>query len=155
MWKVAHDCIFGVDAEARAARTSKMNMIMHGDGHGGIHHHDGFVDVNGIFPGRFDFVLTNPPFGATVGEDQKVGTTPETIVTTAGDIRKEYEERFGEPYKASYARMLKAEQNHTPILSMYDLGKDQKGLKSELLFLERCLQLLRPGGKLGTKADAI
>ena len=28
---------FGVDANARMARTSKMNMIMHGDGHvGGI-----------------------------------------------------------------------------------------------------------------------
>ena len=48
------------------ARTSKMNMIMHGDGHGGVHHHDGFINVNGIFDGRFDIVLTNPPFGANV-----------------------------------------------------------------------------------------
>ena len=43
------------------ARTSKMNMIMHGDGHGGVHHHDGFINVNGIFEGRFNIVLTNPP----------------------------------------------------------------------------------------------
>ncbi len=41
-------------------------MIMHGDGHGGVHHHDGFLDVNGIFEGRFDIILTNPPFGANV-----------------------------------------------------------------------------------------
>ena len=43
-----------------------MNMIMHGDGHGGVHHHDGFLNVNGIFEERFDIVLTNPPFGANV-----------------------------------------------------------------------------------------
>ena len=43
------------------ARTSKMNMILHGDGHGGVHHHNGFVNVNGVFEERFDVVLTNPP----------------------------------------------------------------------------------------------
>lgn len=40
--RLAWNCIFGCDAEPRAARTAKMNMIMHGDGHGGIHYHDGF-----------------------------------------------------------------------------------------------------------------
>ncbi len=48
--RLAWNCIFGSDAEPRAARTAKMNMIMHGDGHGGIHYHDGLVDINGIFP---------------------------------------------------------------------------------------------------------
>ena len=62
----ANRCIYGTDANDRMARTSKMNMIMHGDGHGGVHHHDGFINVNGIFEGRFDIVLTNPPFGANV-----------------------------------------------------------------------------------------
>jgi type I restriction enzyme M protein len=37
--RLAWQCIFGCDAEPRAARTAKMNMIMHGDGHGGIHYH--------------------------------------------------------------------------------------------------------------------
>ncbi len=67
LWKLANRCIYGTDANDRMARTSKMNMIMHGDGHGGVHHHDGFLNVNGIFEGRFDIVLTNPPFGANVG----------------------------------------------------------------------------------------
>ncbi len=44
-----------------------MNMIMHGGGHGSIHYHDGLLDINGIFNGRFDMVLTNPPFGSNVG----------------------------------------------------------------------------------------
>jgi type I restriction enzyme M protein len=68
--RLAWQCIFGADAEPRAARTAKMNMIMHGDGHGGIHYHDGLLDINGIFNGRFDLVLTNPPFGSNVGSDQ-------------------------------------------------------------------------------------
>ncbi|WP_295388787.1 type I restriction enzyme HsdR N-terminal domain-containing protein [uncultured Thiodictyon sp.] len=50
--RLAWQCIYGTDAEPRAARTAKMNMIMHGDGHGGIHHHDGLLDINGIFGGR-------------------------------------------------------------------------------------------------------
>jgi type I restriction enzyme M protein len=66
LWTLANRCIYGTDANDRMARTSKMNMIMHGDGHGGVHHHDGFLNVNGIFEGRFDIILTNPPFGANV-----------------------------------------------------------------------------------------
>lgn len=37
---LSFDCIYGTDANPRMARTAKMNMIMHGDGHGGVHHHD-------------------------------------------------------------------------------------------------------------------
>ena len=65
-WKLSNRCIYGTDANDRMARTSKMNMILHGDGHGGVHHHNGFVNVNGVFEERFDVVLTNPPFGANV-----------------------------------------------------------------------------------------
>jgi type I restriction enzyme M protein len=59
IWKLSNRCIYGTDANERMARTSKMNMIMHGDGHGGIHYHDGFLNINGIFNDRFDIVLTN------------------------------------------------------------------------------------------------
>lgn len=62
MYQLSRNCIYGTDANPRMARTSKMNMIMHGDGHGGVHHHDGLLNVNGIFEERFDVILTNPPF---------------------------------------------------------------------------------------------
>src|SRR5574337_1729278 len=45
--RLAWQCIFGTDAEPRAARTAKMNMIMHGDGHGGIHYHGGGPNFRG------------------------------------------------------------------------------------------------------------
>ena len=35
LWKLSNRSIYGTDANDRMARTSKMNMIMHGDGHGG------------------------------------------------------------------------------------------------------------------------
>lgn len=66
IYNLSHNCIFGTDANPRMARTAKMNMIMHGDGHGGVHHHDGLLNVNGIFENRFDMILTNPPFGSRV-----------------------------------------------------------------------------------------
>src|SRR5207302_3919892 len=72
LWTLANRCVYGTDANDRMARTSKMNMIMHGDGHGGVHHHDSFINVNGIFEGRFDIILTNPPFGANVEASDKV-----------------------------------------------------------------------------------
>lgn len=34
--ELCHNSIFGTDANPRMARVSKMNMIMHGDGHNGI-----------------------------------------------------------------------------------------------------------------------
>ncbi len=86
LWNLANRCIFGTDANDRMARTSKMNMIMHGDGHGGVHHHDGFLNVNGIFETRFDIVLTNPPFGANVEPSDKV--VESDIEVTAVDERR-------------------------------------------------------------------
>ena len=145
LWNLANRCIFGTDANDRMARTSKMNMIMHGDGHGGVHHHDGFLNVNGIFETRFDIVLTNPPFGANVEPSDKV-LESDIEVTAADELR--YMREFGEPYKEAQAR-VKAAINR-PIASLFDLPKSDKSkIKTEILFIERCLDLLRPGGRMG------
>jgi type I restriction enzyme M protein len=145
LWNLANRCIFGTDANDRMARTSKMNMIMHGDGHGGVHHHDGFLNVDGIFEGRFDIVLTNPPFGANVEPSDKV--LESDIEVTAADERR-YVREFGESYKEAQAR-VKAAINR-PIASLFDLPKSEKSkIKTELLFIERCLDLLKPDGRMG------
>jgi type I restriction enzyme M protein len=145
LWNLANRCIFGTDANDRMARTSKMNMIMHGDGHGGVHHHDGFLNVNGIFETRFDIVLTNPPFGANVEPSDKV-LEPDIEVNTADEQR--YVREFGEPYKEAQAR-IKAAINKS-IASLFDLPKSKKSkIKTEILFIERCLDLLKPGGRMG------
>lgn len=147
--RLAREYIFGTDAEPRAARTSKMNMIMHGDGHGGIHFHDGLLDINGVFPGRFDLVLTNPPFGSNVGEDQKVGATEQTRVPETTDYIKRCRERYSDGWDVSHRRMVKAAQDKSPILNLFEIGKDKPNRPTEIVFVERCLQLLKPGGRLG------
>lgn len=144
---LARECIFGTDAEPRAARTAKMNMIMHGDGHGGIHYHDGLVDINGVFAERFNVVLTNPPFGQNVGEDQKFGSTEETRVPNDGAYLKRCRDRYGEAWEASHQETLKLAGDKKPILEAYEIGEGKPNRPTELLFLERCIQLLQPGGR--------
>lgn len=147
--RLAWQCIFGCDAEPRAARTAKMNMIMHGDGHGGIHYHDGLVDINGIFPSRFDIVITNPPFGSNVGSDQKVGGSDETRVLNDAAYRVRCLERYGAEWEESHERMLAAATAKTNILDLFEIGKGKANRATEIVFVERCLSLLKPGGRLG------
>lgn len=140
---LSFDCIYGTDANPRMARTAKMNMIMHGDGHGGVHHHDGLLNVNGIWEGRFDVILTNPPFGARIDKELKI-----TEADRFTDIEKikAYEKRYG---KENYDNALKQVNDHIdqPILDQFQIGKFS-GL-TEVLFIERCLNLLKPGGRMG------
>ena len=117
---LANELLVGVDWEPRAARTCKMNMIIHGDGHAGVYHANA-LDLDEverkvserrrfhpraptIEPGSFNVVLTNPPFGAK----DVLGT----------------------------------------ILTNYDLGRGRKSQKREVLLLERCVNMLRPGGRI-------
>ena len=106
--KLCKDYFFGVDANIRMARTAKMNMIMHGDGHVGVYLHDGLLDVAKVKDGCFDVVLINPPYGVHVDR---------TARDEDGNL----------------------------------LFRDFKTTNSaaELLFLERTINLLKPGGRAG------
>lgn len=105
--------LFGIDLNERMTWVAKMNMVMHGDGHGGIFTHNGLKDSERIRPildivkkkGGFDIVLTNPPFGSKVADQD--------------------------------------------VLVNYKFGMRRKRQLTEILFLERCLKLLKPTGILG------
>lgn len=145
LWKLANRCIFGTDANDRMARTSKMNMIMHGDGHGGVHHHDGFLNVNGIFEGRFNIILTNPPFGANVEPTDRILESDVEVEEAAAE---RYRRDYGELYDDAQRRVRAA--INKPIASLFALPKTPKSkIKTEVLFIERCIDLLQPGGRLG------
>lgn len=106
-YKLCHQYIYGVDANIRMARTSKMNMIMHGDGHLGVYCHDGLFDVGGAKNGKFDVILINPPFGLRIARD--------------------------------------LENEGKKVSDCYHIKKSN----AEALFIERCLNLLKPGGRAG------
>lgn len=149
--KLSYDCIFGTDANPRMARTAKMNMIMHGDGHGGVHHHDGLLNVNGIYDGRFDVILTNPPFGARVEKSLKVSR----LDIPSDEKIKYYSSRYHD-YEEQVIKPLRlwSEQDNgdnetkgKPLLELFSVGKMSS--LTEVLFIERCLNLLKPGGRMG------
>lgn len=139
---LSFDCIYGTDANPRMARTAKMNMIMHGDGHGGVHHHDGLLNVNGIWENHFDVILTNPPFGSRVEKDLKISEADK--FTDAKKIEA-YVKRYGQQYIEAQKQV--SDNIGKPVLSLFETGK-MSGL-TEVLFIERCLNLLKPGGRMG------
>lgn len=116
--------IFGIDAEPRAVRTAKMNMLLWGDGkqiqHGNglstkdndgndylIDEYDKNISDSGV-----DVLLANPPFGSTE-EDQEILST----------------------YSLPTLKTKKGVQKYTTE-------------KTENLFVERAWKLLKPDGKL-------
>lgn len=144
--ELSYDCIFGTDANPRMSRTAKMNMIMHGDGHGGVHHNDGLLNVNGIFENRFDIILTNPPFGARVEKSLKI--TEADKYTNEARIAK-YKKIYDTLGNPAYTNALKQVNDNIgkPLLSLYKTGT--MSTLTEVLFIERCLNLLKPGGRMG------
>ena len=103
--------IYGIDINSRLVRVSKMNMVLHGDGHGGIYKGDGLKTNKEIVKKKgdekFDLVITNPPFG---NKDK-------------GEILKEY---------------TLGQKNNKPL-------KEQL---REVIYVERCINLLKEGGEL-------
>lgn len=144
--ELSYDCIFGTDANPRMSRTAKMNMIMHGDGHGGVHHNDGLLNVNGIFENRFDIILTNPPFGSRVEKSLKI--TEADKYTDEERIEK-YKKRYDTPENPAYSNALKQVNDNInkSLLDLYETGS--MSTLTEVLFIERCLNLLKPGGRMG------
>jgi type I restriction enzyme M protein len=150
VWRLANCQVYGCDANDRMARTSKMNMIMHGDGHGGVHHHNGLLNVNGIYEGRFSLILTNPPFGSNVEASDLI---LDSDIAVSEEAERRYVAEFADDYRLARARLVAAKGK--AIASLFQLpARSPKGevsgrIKTELLFIERCLDLLKPGGRLG------
>ena len=72
--------LFGIEINEQIARTAKMNMIIHDDGHTNVVTADGLIPADelkektgnkGFTYSRFDFIITNPPFGSIVKQTEK------------------------------------------------------------------------------------
>ena len=141
--KLSRKSIFGTDANPRMARVSKMNMIMHGDGHNGIHHNDGLLNVNGIFRNRFDVIITNPPFGTNLKKDSPTVEIDDKY--TNEKMIQKYIEEYGDLYVEEMKQVT--DNFGESIRNLFTTGKTSGA--TEVLFIERCLDLLRPGGRMG------
>jgi type I restriction enzyme M protein len=122
--------VFGLDFNANLVKTAQMNMIMNNDGRGGLFCINSLQkpsawpkDVQQVIElGSMDFVMTNPPFGT------KIKVEGEAIL---------------EQYDLAHAWR---KEGGRWIMD----GTLRNAMPPEILFIERCVQFLKPGkGKLG------
>ena len=123
----------GLDINPALVRAAKMNMVMNNDGAGGLTQADSLKDPVGwsaeamrLAPlNSFDYLFTNPPFGTKIRID-----SPEVLdqydLAAVWDVDTE----TGRPTKR-----LRADGR--PLL--------QSSQPPEILFIERCLNFLKPG----------
>lgn len=130
--EIATRTLRGLDKDAFLVRCTKAYLAILGDGRGGVFRVDSSLQPPDQWPaqvqekiklGTFDVILTNPPFGKKI----RVKGRP-TL------------EQFDLGHKWMTDRVTGAKQMTDDIVPDYP---------PQLLFVERCLQLLKPGGRLG------
>ena len=125
--------VFGCDFDPFLIRASQMNMVMAGDGKGHLYHLNSLEFPEGhlsgvksaskaIGLGSADVVMTNPPFGSTIP------------ITDKGILR---------PFELAHI------WERTEDGSFRNTGRLQGSVAPEVLFIERCLDWLKPGGRMG------
>lgn len=72
--------LYGIEINEQISRAAKMNMIIHDDGHTNVITADGLLPSNeiekttknrGFKYGKFQFIITNPPFGSSIKKSEK------------------------------------------------------------------------------------
>lgn len=121
--------LYGIEINEQIARTAKMNMIIHDDGHTNVISVDGLINENEVFTkttnngfryNRFNFIITNPPFGSSIKQSEK-----------------------------HYLRNYFLGKKQVDWLD-YKNGKETKrnNQSTEVLFIEQCYNYLTEGGYL-------
>ena len=137
----AQNNLFGIEVNDELARVAKMNMIIHDDGHTNIVGHDAldFLDNldeknRQLREDRFDLILTNPPFGATIRRTEK------------GDGYLEQFELMRYLGKDNPLRAdLTGEGDDRGAKRGTQAVKKRASIKTEIAFLERIHTFLKPG----------
>jgi type I restriction enzyme M protein len=128
--EVATDGFRGIDKDAFLAKVCKAYMALIGDGRGGVFCANSLAQTND-WPvglqgkarlGTFDVVITNPPFGARI---------PVKGHALLGQFR--LGRRWKEQEDAPFEETTQIKESESP----------------QILFIERCVQFLRPGGRMG------
>lgn len=147
--QIVENNFYGFDISPELVKATKMNMVMNNDGSGNIYkndslnpphewspelkkrlaekfaiHEDDIKNADSI--GFFDVIVTNPPFGSKI------------------PIK---DSRVLEQYEIGY--VWRNEQYDTSDQTGWELSEDTRtAAPPEHLFIERCLQFLKPGGRL-------
>ena len=72
--------LYGIEINEQISRAAKMNMIIHDDGHTNVitpmacwekKTYSVWPTTKAFCHGRFDYIITNPPFGSDVHRNEK------------------------------------------------------------------------------------
>jgi type I restriction enzyme M protein len=149
IYRYANDYLYAVDFDERLKKVAKTMMIIAGDGKANVFGVSS-LDVRewqnseasakiGEFSketrdGSFDIVLTNPPFaGKITGKTQLMAFDLYELAST-GALAEDDEDDLEEEGDETQEKPKKS--------------KKVKGLRRDILFVERCLDLLKPGGRI-------
>lgn len=124
----------GIDKESFLSKTTKAYMAILGDGRGGVFCENSLDTTENwsiqaqqqITFGSFNVVLTNPPYGSKLKIDDKE-------ILAQFDLGHQWNVTKGKKFAQKTDKLL---ADQTP----------------QVLFIERCLDLLAPGGRLGIVA---
>ena len=128
--RVAINNFRGIDKDGFLSKVAKAYMAILGDGRGGVYCENSLEHVanwsdqarNNVQLGEFDVVITNPPFGKKLSIDSQ-------------ELLQQYDLGHRWSYNAEG--------------DMYEKGPVQDKQPPQILFIERCLDLLKTGGRLG------
>lgn len=121
--------IVGIDFNPELVKATKMNMVMNNDGSGGLYQANS-LENPGTWSdelrarkliGKINMIFTNPPFGSK-------------IPISDPSILEQFDLGYAWTYNASEDTWTKTD-------------RIQKSQPPEILFIERCVRFLRPGGR--------
>lgn len=129
--KAAIKQLRGIDKDEFLSRVAKAYMALLGDGRGGVYCENSLDKRTAwslktrqeIGMGEFDVIMTNPPFG------KKLKITEESILSQY-DLGRKW-------------RKIRNTNEYEPA------GTTLDGQTPQILFIERCLDLLKDGGRFG------
>jgi type I restriction enzyme M protein len=118
--------IFGFDMDARAVRVAKALMVLAGDGSANIIRLNSLLspEMVGLFPTAEASILTIEDVCRSRLRNHKGFDMILTNPPFAGEVRERH------------------------VLDGYDLSRGRDSIERDVIFLERCVELLRPGGRL-------
>jgi type I restriction enzyme M protein len=137
----AKNNLFGLEINDELARVAKMNMIIHDDGHSNIVENDALDFLKNLKDKNrklkfdsFDLVLTNPPFGSVIKRSEK-----------AEGYIEQYELRHYLGKSGTGAESDEEGPSETDAKRGAKAIKQRSSVKTEILFLERVCNFLKPG----------
>lgn len=127
--KIAIENFRGIDKDDFLSKVCKAQMAILGDGRGGVFCENSLENPNKwkqktqdkILLGKFDVLITNPPYGSKIKIDDK-------------DVLKQFE--------------LACKWKNNKKTGDWEKGKLKDDDTPQNLFIERCMDFLKPGGRM-------